>query len=80
VTTKLFRADLQTTFLIEINGYVGENLHQKASVIRTALHRAKRVQDSGQYPILSSSNFIGEDLPIASFRLKTGRFQGTSRK
>ena len=80
VTTKLFWADSQTTFLIEINGYVGENLHQKACIIRTALHRGKRVQDSGQCPILSSFDFIWEDLPIAFFRLKTGRFQGTSRK
>ena len=40
---------------------VGENLHQKACIIRKALHRGKRVQDSGQCPILSSSHFIGED-------------------
>ena len=59
---------------------VGENLHQKACIIRKALHRGKRVQDSGQCPILSSFDFIWEDLPIAFFRLKTGRFQGTSRK
>ena len=82
--TKLFFSRLglcwRTTFLIEINGYVGENLHQKACIIRTALHRGKRVQDSGQCPIFSSSHCFWEDLPIASFRLKTGRFQGTSRK
>ena len=71
---------LLTTFLIEINGYVSENLHQKACIIRTALHRGKRVQDSGQCPIFSSSHCFWEDLPNASFRLKTGRFQGTSRK
>ena len=83
VTPNFFQQirSLLTTFLIKINGYnVGENLHQKACIIRTALHRGKRVQDSGQCPIFSYSHCFWEDLPIASFRLKTGRLQGTSRK